>query len=123
VPFGSVSCPAETILRVVDWARWAKVRMSLDPHGRCASAEGRFESTYPDSERGGYTEVDLLAVLQVERVVCTKLPKLHKELVIRQFVKQDAPSVIACSLAVPKARYGDELKRAILMMRNCLTRA
>ncbi len=122
VPFGQIRCPEETIKRVIEWSMWAKARVSLDSHGRCASAEGNFESEYPDAARSVRFEVDLLAVLQVEKIVCTKLPKIHKELVIRHFVKQDAPIVIARILAVPKMRYGDELKRAVLMLRNCLTR-
>lgn len=123
VPFGQIRCPAETINRVTEWSMWAKARASLDAHGRCASAEGNYESEYPDAARSVRFEVDLLSVLQVEKIVCTKLPKMHKELVIRHFVKQDAPIVIARILAVPKMRYGDELKRAVLMLRNCLTRA
>ena len=121
VPFGQIHCPEKTIKRVTDWSRWAKARASLDTRGRCASAEGRFQSEYPDSGRGVKFEVDLMAVLQVEKIVCTKLPKTHKELVIRHFVKQDSPIVIARILAMPKMRYGDELRRAVLMLRNCLT--
>ncbi len=118
VPFGQIHCPEETIKRVTEWSRWAKARVSLDARGRCASAEGRYES---GAGGGVRLEVDLLAVLQVEKIVCTKLPKTHKEIVIRHFVKQDSPIVIARILAVPKMRYGDELKRAVLMLRNCLT--
>lgn len=123
VPFGHVCCPADAVVRVADWARWARPRLGLDSRGRCASAEGRYVSEYPDDERNVRFEVDLQAVLQVERIVSTKLPKLHKEIIIRHFVKQDSPTVIACSLAVPKVRYGDELKRGVLMIRNLLTRA
>lgn len=122
VPFGRVYCPAETVLRVVDWARWAKPRLGLDAHGRCASAEGRYVSEYPDAARNKKFEMDLHAVLQVERVVCGKLPKMHKQLVIYQFVRQDTQLAIARRLALSQVRYGDELKRSILMIRNLLTR-
>lgn len=121
VPLGHVYCPAETVMRVTDWARWAKPRLGLDTHGRCASAEGRYVSEYPDAARDVKFEMDLHAVLQVERVVCVKLPKLHKELVIHQFVRQDTQLAIARRLALSQARYGDELKRAVLMIRNGLT--
>ena len=123
VPFGSVQCPADTICRVDNWARWAQPRLGMDSHGRCASAEGRHESEYPDDERNNSFEVDLQAVLQVEKAVSIKLPKLHKDIIVRHFVRRHNPIVIASSLAIHKARYGDELKRGLLMLRNLLTRA
>ncbi len=122
VPDGVVYCPADALLRVSDWARWARVNSGLDTHGRCASAEGRYVSEYPDAARDVRFEIDLHAVLQVERVVCTKLPKTSKELVIHQFVRRDTQTVIARKLALSRARYGAELKRSILMIRNLLTR-
>lgn len=121
VPYGQIRCPAETIMRISDWARWARPRMGLDAHGRCASAEGRYESEYPDAERNIRLEIDLNAVLQVERVV-TRLPKKSKDIVVSHFVRGDAPLAIAARLAIAKARYGDDLKRSILMIKNNLTR-
>ncbi len=121
VPYGLIRCPAETIMRISDWARWARPRLGLDAHGRCASAEGRYESGYPDAERNIRLEVDLNAVLQVERVV-TRLQKKSKDIVVSHFVKGDEPFAIAFRLAIPKARYGYYLKKSILMIKNNLTR-
>jgi hypothetical protein len=121
VPFGQIRCPAETLNRITEWARWASARASLDAHGRCASAEGRYLSEYPDAGRGVKFEVNLQEVMQIERIV-VRLPPKYKSLVVGHFVKRDSPILIAARLAIAKARYGDDLKKSILMVKNNLTR-
>ena len=124
VPYGTVSVPAAIYARLDEWARWARPRIGLDSHGCCASAEGRFVSRHPDAERGACAiEHDLTAVLAVERVVCTRLPPVSKKIIVRHFVLLNTPQAIALSLGIHKARYGDEIKRAVLMVKNNLTRA
>lgn len=123
IPRGQISVPADTIQRLDEWARWARPRHSLDPRGQCASAEGQHESEYPDAERGGHLmQPDLHEVLAVERVVCTKLPPVQREIVRRHFVLRNLPKEIARALGIHAYRYGEELKRGILMVRNRLTR-
>lgn len=122
ITHGQVSVPADVMIRLDEWARWARPRLNLDPHGHCASAEGMHESKYPDAERGGHIlPPDLHAVLAVECVVCTKLPPVPRELVRRHFVLRNTPKQIARALGIHGHRYGGELKRAILMIRNRLT--
>ena len=113
------------MVRLDEWTRWARPRLNLDPHGQCASAEGRFESE-SDNERGidgmaANLPVDLHAVLAVERVVCTKLPPVNREIVRRHFVLRNMPKEIARALCIHTYHYGDALKRSILMVRNRLT--
>lgn len=123
VPCGQVSLPADTFAMVDEWARWARPRLSLEKHGRCASAEGRYDAVYPDAARGVSIQTDLPAVLAVERVVCTKLPVFSREVVLRHFVRRELPTAIARVLGIHRARYGAELRRAVLMIKNNLTRA
>lgn len=122
IPYGQISVPAETYARLDEWARWARPRQGLDAHGRCASAEGRYDSVYPDAARGTTTvPLDLPAVLAVERVVCTKLPSLSREIIRRHFVCCDIPQAIARALGIHRTQYGNELKRSVLMVKNRLT--
>lgn len=122
IPHGQISVPTDVMIRLEEWARWARPRLNFDPHGRCASAEGRHESEYPDAERGGHLVVpDLHAVLAVELVVCTRLPPVPREIVRRHFVLRNIPKEIARAMGIHAYRYGDELKRSILMVRNRLT--
>lgn len=122
VPGGQVSVPAVVLARIEEWARWVRVRSSLDPRGHCRSIEWKFESPYPDRERGVVAvEHDLPAVLAVERVVC-RLPRLEHDLAKLHFVVRAAPKDIAIRLSIRRDGYGYELKRAVLMIRNSLTR-
>jgi len=120
VPYGQVVLPAETVQRLDEWGRWNRVG-SLEPHGRCASAEGRFDPRYPDEKRSTSLAVDLRTVLAVERVVTTRLPQLDRSLLKRHFVNKAPPLQVARALGINRARYGQELKRAVLMVRNNLT--
>lgn len=124
VPYGTVSVPEAVYSRIDEWARWARPRIGIDPRGCCASAEGRFVSTYPDAERcANIVQHDLDSVLAVERIVCNRLPKIAQKLIVRHFVNLHAPQAIARSLGIHRTRYGDEIRRAILMVKNNLTRA
>lgn len=125
VPHGQISVPAETYQRLDEWGRWARPRLRIDPHGHCASAEGRYQ---PESDIDTGIDampislpVDLHSVLAVERVVCTKLPCVSRELMRRHFVLHNPPRQTARALGIHTHRYGDELRRSILMVRNCLT--
>lgn len=124
VPYGTVSVPAAVYSRLDEWARWARPRIGLDSHGNCASAEGRFVSRFPGNESdSGVIQYDLLSVLAVERVVCTRLPQVSKKIIVRHFVLLNTPQAIARKLGIHRDRYGDELRRAVLMVRNNLTHA
>lgn len=124
LPFGVISVPADAFDRLDEWSRWARPRIGLDSHGCCASAEGRYDSVYPDDSRGGRElEVDLHAVLAVERVVCNRLPVVSREIIKRHFVLRDMPLAVARALGIHRAKYGHELKRSVLMVKNNLTRA
>lgn len=121
VPNGRISVPAEAVARIEEWANWARPRVSIDSHGRCASAEGRYDSEYPDAARtGSGIKYDLQAVLGVERVVCTKLPRVHREIIRRHFVFRHDPKIVSMALSVHRSQYGHELKRSVLMVKNNL---
>jgi hypothetical protein len=122
LPTGVVSVPAETFSRLDEWGNWARPRFGIEAHGTCASAEGRYESQYPDDGRKNGLQPDLQAVLAVERVVCTKLPRLPRELIRRHFVFRSTPKIIVHSLGIHYSKLGDELRRSVLMVRNNLTR-
>lgn len=122
VPFGQISVPAAVYARLDEWARWARPRAGIDANGHCCSAEGRFVSTYPDAERGVAIQPDLPAVLAVERVVCNPMfPRVPREIIRRHFIVRAVPKDIARALGINGHRYGDELKRSILMIKNRLT--
>ena len=121
-PYGPVSVPAAVYSRLDEWARWVRPRVGFDSHGRCASAEGRFVSRYPGEQQSEINAFDLCAVLDVEKAVCNKLPKSHRKIVYQHFVLRNAPQKIARALGIHRANYGKELKRAILMVKNNLTR-
>lgn len=122
VPFGMVGLPVDTYSRLDEWSRWARPRIGLDSHGRCASAEGRYDSVYPDASRStSPILVDLPAVLAVERVV-TRMPNLSREITRRYFVCRDAPHAITRSLGIHKGQFGAELRSSVMMVKNMLTR-
>lgn len=118
VPNGRISVPAQAVQRIEDWANWLRPRIS---YGRCASAEGRYDSEYPDNERSGGARHDLQAILAVERVVSTKLPRTYREIVRRHFVFRHEPKIITAHLSIHRSQYGLELKRSVLMVKNNLT--
>jgi len=114
--------PAAVYARIEEWARWVRVRSSLDPRGHCRSIEYRYEAQYPDAERSiKPLEHDLQAVLAVERVVCTKLPIKPRELIKKHFVLRIPAHDVARSLSIHRAAYADEFKRSVLMVKNSLT--
>ena len=121
IPFGQISLPANTVERLEQWGHW------LCPLGggadrRCASAEGKYDSRYPDERRGLLVvEIDLHAVLAVERVICTKLPRRAKEILQLKFAWRKRDRDIIQMLSIFRPEYGDELRRAVLMVRNNLT--
>lgn len=121
VPNGRISVPAQAVQRIEDWANWARPKLCVDSHGRCASAEGRYESEYPDAGRNKPIKQDLQAVLAVERIVSTKLPRIYREIVRRHFVFKHDARVITAHLSIHRSQYGLELKRSVLMVKNNLT--
>ena len=123
VPFGVICVPAQTIARIEGWARWVRPGMGLDPHGRCASIEGRYVSQFPEGKDSASTPLDLLAVLDVEQVVSTKLPKVGRDIVRQYFVRGYTPHAIARNIGIHRADFGAELKRSIHMIKNNLTNA
>lgn len=74
---------------------------------------------------GGATEVavDLLEVLAVERVVSTMLPERHRDIVRRHFVLKQSPKVIVRAVGISESTFKPELRWAVLMVKNCLTRS
>ena len=111
--------PADTERRLEDWACWSR-RRACTSHGRCASAEGMYSSG------GGETvevTVDLLEVLAVERVVSLMLPVRYRDIVRRHFVQKQSPKVIARAVGISEKTFKPELRWAVLMVRNCLTRS
>jgi hypothetical protein len=123
VQYGQISVSAAVYARLDEWARWARPRMGFDVHGRCSSAEGNYVAAYPDADRGACAiQPDLPAVLAVERVVCNPMfPRVPREIIRRHFIVREVPKDIARALGINGHRYGDELKRSILMIKNRLT--
>ena len=123
VVYGKIFVPAELAIKIFDWARWVRVNKGLDSHGRCASAEGRYVSTYHDVDSNTYVaQPDLRVVLAVERTVCNPMfPAKPREIIRRQFVGRAEPKDIARELGIHGHQYGDELKRSIVMIKNRLT--
>jgi hypothetical protein len=117
VPSGLISVPTEAVERVENWAIWVRPRLGLDSHERCASAEGRYES----SGGGSVSRCDLQAVLAVERIVSMKLTRTYRELIRRHFVFKHDARAITVHLSIHRSQYGLELKRAVLMVKNNLT--
>lgn len=119
VPNGTISVPSDAVDRLEEWAHWSS---PIGSGGRCASAEGRYDAVYPDENRGkNRTIFNINAVLAVERIVNTRLPKLYSEIVRRHFVWRDDPRMVARKLGINRYHYGGELKRSILMVKNNLT--
>lgn len=121
VPYGQISVPANVYARLDEWARHERVRSGLDSHGRCASAEGRYDATYPDSDRSAVSiSFDLSSVMAVVRAWgMIAIP--NRMLLKRHFICLERPVAIARALGIHRAQYGHELKRSILMVRNNLT--
>ena len=119
--FGEILClPAITMQRLEAWANW--VRTKLPPPRRCASAEGRYDSEYPDIERNGFgVWYDLNEVLAVERVVCRRLPHKHREIVQHYFVLRERPEKISRVVSIHRHELPRELRRSVLMIKNNLT--
>lgn len=123
VPYGEVYVPAATHARLEAWARWVRVPGSLDPRGHCRSIEWKHDSRYPEQERGTPApDHNLREVLAVERVVCTRLPGRSRDIVRRHFVFLAPPQATARALGIHRVQYGNELRRSVLMVKNCLTR-
>jgi hypothetical protein len=123
VVYGKIFVPAELAIKIFEWARWVRVSKGLDSRGRCASAEGRYVSTYPDFDSSAYVaQPDMRVVLAVERTVCNPMfPAKPREIIRRQFVVRAEPKDIARALGIHGHSYGDELKRSIVMIKNRLT--
>lgn len=119
-PCGQISLPANTVERLEQWGHWlCPLRGGV---GRCASAEGKYDSRYPDAKRRLQPiEIDLQAVLAVERVVTTKIPKRAKEILKRKFIWRQKDAVIIRAMGIFIPKYGHELRRSVLMVRNNLT--
>lgn len=126
VPYGYISLPTDALIRIEEWANWARPRSlyaRLDTHNRCASAEGRCESGYPeDSDRGRVVrQIDLHAILLVEHVVTSNIPQLNRDLVVRHFIGRCIPHATARALHFHLRCYGDKLRYSVLMIKNHLT--
>jgi hypothetical protein len=120
VPAGQISLPADTVYKLEQWGRWVCPQTGCC--GRCASAEGKYDSRYPDERRGILaSEIDLQVVIAVERVICTKLPRRAKEIIKRKFAWREKDTDIIRFLGIFRPKYGHELRRAVLMVRNNLT--
>jgi hypothetical protein len=116
---GSISVPADAAARLEEWANWSRDKPS---QGRCASAEGRYDSEYPDASRAGVAgKTDLKRILAVEKIIGTRLPRIRREIIKRHFVYREEPRAVSRALCIHRSKYGCELRRSVLMVKNNLT--